>query len=65
LEGRGTETKEVIQNRVNIGVGEIRDAKKLDYFVKTFVNDDFEVFYSEFKQFLQSTYINHNFKSGN
>lgn len=61
LEGRGTETKDVIANRVKIGVDEIREAKTLDYFVKTFVNDDFEKFYGEFKEFLQSMYINQKF----
>ena len=61
LEGRGTETKDVIANRVKIGIEEIREAKTLKYFSKTFINDDFEVFYEEFKEFLQSYYINQKF----
>lgn len=61
LEGRGTEEKDVIANRVKIGIQEIREAKTLEYFVETFINDDFEKFYSDFKQFLQTRYINQKF----
>ena len=56
LVGRGTEELDVVERRVEIGRREIEEVRGLRFFEKMIVNDDFEVFYAEFKVWLQEIY---------
>ena len=56
LVGRGTEEVDVIERRVEISRREIEEVQGLEFFEKKIVNDDFEVFYKEFKAWLQEVY---------
>ena len=58
LTGRGTETKEVIQKRINIGTKEVEEINSSDIFNKKIVNEDLQVSYKEFKDTIGSMYPN-------
>lgn len=60
LKGRGTETDDVIEKRVNIAKEELAEAEKVNFFTKM-VNDDFEKFYQEFLKYLKKTYPSFDF----
>lgn len=58
---RGTETTEVIEQRIKIGKEEVREAQELKHFDKYFINDDFNVFFGDVIDFLKTKYINLKF----
>lgn len=61
LNGRGTETSEKIEKRIEAAKWELEEAQKSGIFKTTLVNDSFELFYSEVKQYLVKTYPNFKF----
>jgi guanylate kinase len=56
LTGRGTETADVVEKRLKIAEGEINFAKNCKMFSRLMVNDDFEHFYLQVKQYLNELY---------
>jgi guanylate kinase len=62
LIGRGTDSKEVIEKRVNIGVSECEEIQKSNYFSCKIVNDDVVKAYNEFKSNIFDLYTDIDFK---
>jgi guanylate kinase len=56
LRGRGTESEEKIENRINIGIKELEEINVSDIFDYKIVNDDFERAYTELKEKLRALY---------
>jgi len=56
LIGRGTDSQEVIDKRVNIGVNECQEIEKSNIFNNKIVNDDLEKAYCDFKSNIFSLY---------
>ncbi len=56
LEGRGTETPDKIQKRLQAAQWELEEAEKSGIFPVKITNDDFETFYKDFKLYLAKTY---------
>ena len=56
LLGRNSESLEVIERRLEISKNEIEEMGTLEFFEKKLVNADFEIFYAEFKVWLQEKY---------
>lgn len=52
LRGRGTEAEEAIQGRLAAAQGELDYAKEKGAYDETIVNDDLEVAYAKFKDFI-------------
>jgi len=61
LIGRGTETPERIEKRIEAAKWEMEEAQKSGIFPTTIINDDFELFYEHVKQYLRKTYPNFKF----
>ena len=52
LRGRGTETEEKIQKRLQNAQGEMAHSKTPGFWNKVLVNDDIDVAYKEFKEYV-------------
>jgi guanylate kinase len=56
LKGRGTESEELIEKRINIGLKEIDHINASDIFNYKIINDDLERAYLELKEKLELLY---------
>lgn len=56
LTGRGTDSQDVIDKRVTIGVNECQEIEKSNIFTNKIVNNDLEKAYSDFKSSIFTMY---------
>lgn len=61
LKGRGTESDDVIEKRINIGLKEAEEIQKSHIFDFKIINGELEASYKEFKEIIMSLYPD-NFK---
>ncbi len=61
LIGRGSETEDKITKRLEAAKWELEESQNSDLFPVKITNDDFNVFYETFKEFLKKYYPNFNF----